>query len=99
LRDSTLHKKHELILPHENSALLHWNSKEDLKACDILIAEMSHQSTNTGIEIGWASAYGCRIIFVYHSETTPSGAWSYVTQEQILYQSPTDMSDKLTSLL
>ncbi|MBQ1275923.1 MAG: hypothetical protein IIY15_01790, partial [Flavobacteriales bacterium] len=44
-------KKHTFFLPEDRVK----NTREIIKNCDIMIADVSYPSTGTGIEIGWAS--------------------------------------------
>lgn len=54
IRNSTLNTKHQITLPHENS-IEQFNSKEFLKKCNLVIADVSYPSTGLGIELGWAN--------------------------------------------
>ena len=54
----------EFIFPHEKSDK-QFNSKDVLKSCNLMIAEVSFPSIGLGIEIGWADSYGVPIIFVH----------------------------------
>lgn len=68
LEDSELIKNHEIILPHIESDEL-FNSKEYLKSCDLMIADISYPSTSLGIEIWWANLYWCKVVCVYKKWT------------------------------
>ncbi len=65
-------KGFELILPHEKSKTK--NSKETIKKCAAVIAEVSHPSHGVGIELGWADGYGIPIILIFRKghEVSPS---------------------------
>jgi hypothetical protein len=41
-----------------------YNSRESLKTVDIFIAEVSYPATGLGIEIGFTSLYGKRILCI-----------------------------------
>ena len=53
--------KHELFLPHESKPS---RTEEIIKESDIIMAEVSYPSTGQGIELGWASCHGKRIIAI-----------------------------------
>lgn len=61
LRRSRLNAVHKIVLPHELSGTP-FNSKDFLKHCGVMIAEMSYPSTSLGVEIGWADSYGVPVI-------------------------------------
>lgn len=46
LRQSDLAKEHEIILPHENQRDV--NTKDIIKNCDLVVAEVSYPSTGQG---------------------------------------------------
>jgi len=98
LRENDLNVNHEIVLPHEESTKA-WNSKEDLKSCDLVIAEVSEQSLSLGIEVGWASAYGCRVIFVHKAGSPISKSWEYVSTEFIEYEDFDEFVSKLKEAL
>lgn len=84
LRNSKLNGEHEIILPHENSSDM-YDSKNGLKTCNLVIAEVSQHSTSMGIELGWANLYGVKIIAVYKKGTTPTRSLSAVTDSILEY--------------
>lgn len=84
LRESKLNEEHKIILPHEHSSEM-YDSKNELKTCDLVIAEVSQHSTSMGIELGWANLYGVKIIAIYHKGTTPTRSLSAVTDSVLEY--------------
>lgn len=67
---------HEIILPHELETGL--NSKDIIKTCDVVLAEVSFPSTGQGIELGWADAAGVPIICIHKSDAKPSQALHHI---------------------
>ncbi|MGH7204169.1 MAG: hypothetical protein ACREHC_07025, partial [Candidatus Levyibacteriota bacterium] len=63
LRNSALNQKHEIILPHENGQ--HLETKDVIRNCDLVVAEVSISSTGQGIELGWANEAYISIICFY----------------------------------
>jgi hypothetical protein len=98
LRASELNSSHTIVLPHEESSA-QFNSKEYLKTCDAVIAEVSYPSTGEGIELGWANLYGVPIIAIYKEGTKPSGALKAVTDTLIEYADAADMIQHLSKCL
>jgi nucleoside 2-deoxyribosyltransferase len=90
LRQSNILKKHDVILPHEHSSQL-YNSKEKLKECDLMLAEVSFPSTGLGIELGWANLYGVPIVCVYKKGNKPSSSLTAVTNAFFEYEDAQDM--------
>lgn len=84
LRQSKINEEHQIILPHENSSEM-YDSKNGLKTCDLVIAEVSQHSTSIGIELGWANIYGLKIIAVYKKGVTPTRSLSTVTDTVLEY--------------
>lgn len=70
---------HEIILPHETDVFI--NSKDILKNVDLVIAEVSYPSTGMGIELGWAEAFGTRIIALHKRDTKLSSSIKAITKE------------------
>ena len=65
-RNSPLNEACNIVLPHEHSDKP-FNSREFLKDCEYMIAEVSHKSTGLGVEMGWADAYGT-VVLCFHKE-------------------------------
>ncbi len=94
IRNSELNKKYEFTLPHEQSGA-QFNSKEFLKECDLVIAEVSYPSTGQGIELGWASSNGVPVACIYKKGTKPSGALNAVSDNFLEYESTEDIMLKI----
>ncbi len=98
LRESELNISIEIILPHENSDGL-FNSKEELKNVDYIIAEVSYPSTGLGIELGWANIYNTPIILIHKTGVTISSSAKSVATEIINYSSNEELISKLKTFL
>ncbi len=85
---------YEFIFPHEHSDEP-FNSKEFLKTCDLMIAEVSFPSTGLGIEIGWADFLEIPIIFIYKSGSKISGSLKLMKGKFIEYSDGEDLKRKL----
>jgi hypothetical protein len=95
IRSSLLNKKHEIIFPHETDKFI--NSKEIIKGCDLVIAEVSFQSTAMGIELGWANIMGKKIICVYKKGSKISQSLKTVSSVFLEYKNFKDLIDKLNN--
>jgi hypothetical protein len=98
IRGSSLNTAHEIVLPHETSEEL-FNSKDFLKNCDLMVAEVSFSGTSLGIEIGWANAFSCPVICVYKPGVKPSSGLKAVSNTFIEYSSPEDLIEKLKEII
>ena len=97
LRKSELNNQHEIILPHEAQG---WtNSKEILKQCSLVIADVTFPSTGEGIEMGWANLFGARIICIYKKGAKPSSSLKAVSEDFVEYSSSEELIQKLTELI
>ncbi|MDD2823079.1 MAG: hypothetical protein PHQ59_03265 [Candidatus Daviesbacteria bacterium] len=98
LRKSKLNNLHEITLPHE-FFLEQFNSKEYLKECDLVLAEVSYPSEGQKIELGWASSYKVPIICIYKKGKKISDTLKTASNVFIEYESSEDMIQKLTESL
>ena len=90
LRNSSLNKEHEIILPHEKSDKP-FSSKEFFKTCDIIIAEVSYSGTGLGIELGWTDYCKIPIICVYKSGSKLSGSLRTITNHFMEYSNTKEL--------
>jgi hypothetical protein len=95
LRGSELFQQHQFVLPHEHSGDP-FNSKEFLRSCDLLVAEVSFASTGMGIELGWADLIGVPIICFYRTGSVVSGSLKSLTKNILEYNDMDDFLVKLT---
>jgi len=94
LRNSKLNSLAEIIFPHEKGGSL-FNSKEDLKSVDFMIAEVSYPSTGLGIEIGYASIYKIPIIVVYQSGLKVSDSTKSLGAHIIEYSNSNELIEQI----
>lgn len=94
--ESSLTSKYNFKFPHENSKEL-FNSKEFLKKCDYMIAEITYPSLGLGIEIGWADIYGIEIIFLLKKGMKKPNSISAINGHVIEYENELDLTDKLNN--
>ncbi len=97
LKNASFFGEHTLLFPHDGSAL--YNSSDTLKTVDLFIAEVSHPATWLGIEIGFASLYGKKILCIYKKWTQISNSLKYVTNDFLEYENPDDMIEKISQFL
>lgn len=100
IRKSQLNSEHEMILPHEiYQDASDFVTKDIIKTCDVMIAEVSFPATGLGIELGWANAFECPIICIYRKGSKISGSLKVVCENFIEYTDKEDMLKKLVSTL
>jgi nucleoside 2-deoxyribosyltransferase len=87
---------HELILPHANPDIMR-NSKESIRSCDMMVAEVSYPSTGMGIEMSWAESFGIPILALYRASTKPSDSIKAITRHVHPYITMQDMIDMVSS--
>jgi hypothetical protein len=97
LKESEFFHEHDWIFPHDGTAL--YNSRETLKTVDLFIVEVSNPATWLGIEIGFASIYGKRILCIHKRGTIPANSLSYIIDNFIEYDDIQDMVDKIWNFL
>lgn len=97
LRNSSLNDQHEFILPQENKREV--ITREIIKACGLILAEVSYPSTGQGIELGWASILDVPIVCIYKEGFKYSPALHYITDKFIDYASPKDMIHQVENTL
>lgn len=98
LRKSKLNNMYEITLPHEHTTD-QFSSKDYMKNCNLILAEVSYPSTGQGIELGWANSHNVPILCLYRKGTTPSDSLKVIANTFIEYESSEDMVQKLTEFL
>ncbi len=98
IRESKLNSDYEVLLPYEklDDPV---ESKEAIKNCKAMIAEVSYPSTGLGIEIGWADFYNKQIIFIYKKGCKVSRSLKVISSNFIEYESTGELLDELEKLL
>lgn len=100
IKKSTIYNENQvnIVLPHDNSEE-QYNSKEYLKICKYMIAEVSYPSLGLGIELGWANLYGTEIICIYKKGSKLSGAFGVVSNTFLEYENVNELTFKLDDFL
>ncbi len=90
--------EHEVIFPHDtmNDGK---DSKEIIRNCDVVIAEVSFPSTGQGIELGWANDLNKPIVCLYKKDSKPSGALRIISNIFVEYDNSEDITQKLDDYL
>ena len=96
LRGSVLNQEHEIYLPHEGEVK---NTKEEIRNSEVVVAHISGPSTGQGIELGWATDFGKRVIVVYKTGAVVPGSIQMITKEILEYSDEEDLIVKLNSVL
>lgn len=94
LRASVLNAEHDILLPQEKE--IEEITREHIKHCDVLVADVSAPSLGAGIEMGWADAFGVPVIAMAEKGSHVSFSIDNVVSERFEYESPEDMVAKLT---
>lgn len=98
LRASGLVVQHDIVFPHdgENAGQ---DSREAIRASDLVIADVSYPSTGQGIELGWASYSNIPIVCIYKKGMVISSALKLITDTFLEYENAEDMIAQLTKRL
>jgi hypothetical protein len=97
LKNSEFAGNHSFFFPYE--AGVETDTREIVRGADLMLAEVSLPSTGQGIELGWASDDGKRIVCVSKEGVHPSTALSFVPHESITYMHTEDLLSKLSKIL
>jgi hypothetical protein len=98
IRESVLNTQHEIIFPHEDySSTI--NTKDVVKNCDVVFAEVSFPATGLGIELGWADIFSVPIVCFYKIDKKISGSLKFITNNFIEYSDLNDLLSKIESFL
>lgn len=99
IRDSELNKRHEVVLPHEDSDELFDSRSFFEEGCDLFVAEVSQASTGLGIEMGWADQLDVEILCVHSEEVEPSGSIRAVTDNVRTYSDRDELVEVIESFV
>ncbi len=92
IRASRLNSEHEIIFPHEiHEEAKVFPTKDIIKTCAVMIAEVSYPSTGLGIELGYADCFSIPIICMYKKGTKISSSLSTVTSKFLEYSDDAEM--------
>lgn len=96
LQASSLMKDNTLIFPHERDyGNEPRNMKEEIKRAAFVLAEVSHPSTGSGIELGWANEHDVPIFCMYQYGRDYSRALLVLTKHIEHYSGATEMVEKI----
>ena len=98
LRGSTLNTEHELLFPHEIDAPPEI-TRDMIRECDALVADVSAPSLGVGIEMGWADAFHKPVIAISEKGSRVSFSINNVVTERFEYDGSDDMLAKLGATL
>lgn len=93
LRSSSLNAEHEILLPQEGE--VEEITRDMIKDCDALIAEVTMPSLGAGIEMGWADAFHHPVIAIYEKGSKSSFSIDNVVTDRIEYDGSEDMIQKI----
>lgn len=100
IRESKLNSKYEIVFPHEiYQEASDFITKDIIKTCDVMIAEVSFPATGLGIELGWANTFELPIICVYLKGSDISGSLKTVCNNFIEYTGKADLIKKIGKAL
>lgn len=97
LMQADYYKEHEFIFPHLQDIVK--MTKEAIKNCDLVIADVSLPSTGLGIELGWAESFNKPIICIYKDGTTLSEAVTLVSSKLLMYTSTENMIEDIQGVI
>ncbi len=98
IKGSALYEKYECIFPHEDPSTT-IKSKDIIRTSDLIVAEVSHQATGMGIELGWADAFNVPIICIYRTGSKISGSLRFISQNILGYSDSNDLVKKLSEII
>ncbi len=100
IKESKLMQKQDVyFLYDELKGVTPGSTKEIIRGCDIVIAEVSFSGIGLGVELGWADAFGKRIICVYRKGQKGSDFLNVLTDEVFEYSSPEELIEVLEDAL
>ena len=87
---------HNIYLPEENRAV---STKEIIKNCDIVIAEVSYPATGQGIELGWADYADKPIYCIHKTGSKYASSLKFITSEFYSYSSEKELVDVINKII
>jgi 2'-deoxynucleoside 5'-phosphate N-hydrolase len=84
--------------PDEGRAMMA-ATQADLRAVDLLVAELTHKAIGVGIEIGYAAALGKPVIVVRRAGADPSTTAGGLADAVVVYDSPANLRARLFAAL
>lgn len=71
----------------------------DIRAAQVLIAEVTHKAIGVGIEVGYAAALGIPVIYVRHTDAEPSTTVGGLADHMVVYANTESLRRQLSILL
>jgi len=71
----------------------------DLRAADLLIAEVTYKAIGVGIEVGYAAALGKPVISMRRAGSEPSTTVGGLATQAIVYRSPDDLRAQVAAVM
>lgn len=71
----------------------------DLRAADLLIAEVTHKAIGVGVEVGMAAALSKPVVYVRHARAEPSTTVGGLAAVTITYRDAADLQAQLSAAL
>lgn len=97
IQNSDLYQKHKIILPQLKGK--EEITKDIIKSCDLIVAEVSFPSTGQGIELGWANIFGIPIVCIYKEEHKYSSSLEHITNMFVPYKNTNDLISNLAEVI
>ncbi len=98
LKNSKIYKENDVLFLHDDESKS-INTKDIIKECNLVIAEVSEASTGLGIELGWADVFGIPILCVCEKGKTYSYSLKFITNDFIEYSDEKDMINKVENFI
>jgi len=97
LLKKSFNKRVSFIFPYDKRAKP-INSRQVIKNCDLIFAEVSRPSTGLGIELGWADSFKKKIICFHKKESKISRSLKIISKAIIGYKDAQDLVAKISNL-
>ena len=94
IKNSKICVENDVLFPHDDESKS-INTKDIIKECNLVIAEVSEVSTGLGIELGWAEAFNIPILCIYEKGKIYSPSLKYITNNFVEYENNEDMICKI----
>jgi len=88
----------EFVFPHTGENEVR-NSKDLIRDCDIVLAEVSFPSTGSGIELGRAESLGVPIVAIFKKGSQVFSSIKFLTDDIIEYDDLEKDFDKIRKIL
>lgn len=84
--------------PEQTRAMMD-QTATDIRAAQVLIAEVTYKAIGVGIEVGYAAALGIPVIYVRHTAAEPSTTVGGIADHTVIYGSAESLRRRLSILL